>query len=136
MRRCLFQKIQTNKQRFPAKHCRKSSGKKFFTLSIRSRICVIMSSFTATIFVLNLERQTQALFPQPIALKAGPSIIRGVINQACSYRVEIDISITAQAITLAVDYRTLKPTFPQRSASAIGLVDVSNVASAERLHRQ
>src|SRR5690606_27337009 len=69
-----------------------------------------------------------------VAAMARPWVVRGIFYHPGTKRVEFDVALAAQEVGVVHDRTGCVPAFPQRSSSAVAIVDVTHVAAAERLH--
>jgi len=66
---------------------------------------------------------------------AGPAIVGGITNDTGSNRIEFDVSAAGQQVPVGIDDARSKSPFPKRSGALMPVVEPSNKASSERLHR-
>src|SRR5258708_15522774 len=72
--------------------------------------------------------------PAGIAAVARPAILGGVPGQTCAYRVQLDVAIARQHVSLRIHQAGAKASFPQGSAAAQPPVQLLDVALAEAFH--
>lgn len=68
---------------------------------------------------------------QPVAAITAPPVMRRVIDHPRTHRIQLDVALAAQQISLALDTRRFVAAIPQRTSPPISLIDVLNIAPPE-----
>ena len=66
---------------------------------------------------------------------AGPSVVIRSLNKSCANRIEFNVAQTSKPIPLRIDDGRTVPPFEQTARSVVTLVEVTHIATSDRLHR-
>ncbi len=69
-----------------------------------------------------------------IATIAAPAVTGWVVGHTGTYRIQFNIAVAGEQIVVSLHQTGMIPAFPQRAAAAVGMVDIADIAPAERLH--
>jgi phosphopantetheinyl transferase len=65
----------------------------------------------------------------------GPPVIPWIVHHAGPHRIQFNITHARQQVTLAVDQTRFETPFEERSGALVGLIDVTDIPPADRLHQ-
>src|ERR1044071_10018260 len=84
--------------------------------------------------ILLVIAEKRVVHPERMVMKARPGIVAGIVHDARSYRIELDVAMALEQVALRIDQARTKAPLPQGPTVLPHSVEAPHEASPYRLH--